>query len=113
MSTVTDSFDDSLTSGSSASEPVLTVRAVGELGDIPAMTRALGTATSAPPGTAVTVDLSAVTYLSFEALPPLVDLVRHAADNAVYLCVIASGPVRRKLALLGLDVVIPLRSPTG
>ncbi|WP_410651457.1 STAS domain-containing protein [Amycolatopsis sp. cmx-4-54] len=113
MSTATNWFDDSLTSTIRAHgrRPVLTVRAAGELSDIATMAKALHPAMPAPPGAVVVVDLSAVTHLSFEAVPPLMALLRHTTTRYVRLCVITSGPVRRKLILLGLDTVIPLEFP--
>jgi len=108
MSIITGSVDDSRPPEHAAAgdRPVLTVRAAGELLDVPAMTAALQDALSAPFDVDVAVDLSAVTYLSFEALPPLIRLVQHRTTG---LDVVVSETVRRKLALLGLDTSIPLR----
>lgn len=76
MTTVTDSPDDPVASEllTSSDRTLVTVRAAGELPDADTMARALAPPTSAPPGAAVVVDLSAVTYLPFEAVPPLMRL---------------------------------------
>lgn len=54
------------------------------------------------------VDLSEVTFLSLEGAAELVTLARRCADRGRDLCVKPSASVRRKLALSGLDTLIPL-----
>ncbi|WP_103349923.1 hypothetical protein [Amycolatopsis sp. CA-128772] len=66
-----------------------------------------------PAGTAVVVDLSAVTHLSMEAAVPLVQLVSGCAAADRPVRVRASEPVRLKLARLGLVSTIPLESGAG
>ncbi|WP_410631107.1 STAS domain-containing protein [Amycolatopsis sp. cmx-4-83] len=67
---------------------------------------------AASPGAAVVVDLTAVTELSLEAAAALMTLTRRCHSEGRAMQVIASAAARRKLALLGLDVVLPLRPPT-
>ncbi|MFF1607627.1 STAS domain-containing protein [Amycolatopsis sp. NPDC058278] len=88
-------------------QPVQTFVAAGELLDTTAIDdiadRVRGT-----PAAAITVDLSAVTYLSMEAAARLVVLARLCAEEGRSLRVVPSGQARRKLVTMGLDAALPL-----
>jgi anti-anti-sigma regulatory factor len=113
MSTITDPYENE---GPRSESPagtvdVLTVRAPAELDDADTSARFLVPAAASPPGTAVVVDLSAVTYLTTEAVVPLVTLARHCLDDGRDLRVVASASARRKLTLLGLHTVLAVHPP--
>ncbi|MDT7800956.1 MAG: hypothetical protein QOI78_4389 [Actinomycetota bacterium] len=90
---------------------VLTLRAAPELADTATAERAFAPALATAPGTAVVLDLSAVTFLTMEAVVPLLALVERCAAEGRALLILASAYVRRKLLLLGLDKVVPLQPP--
>ncbi len=105
MSTVADSrFDPA------ATPAPLIVSAAGDLVDAETLRGLLRPALQT--AGAVTVDLSAVTHLSMEAVVPLLALVGRCAAKQRLLLVIVSGPVRRKLTLLGLGTTVPLEPAT-
>ncbi|MDT7797396.1 MAG: hypothetical protein QOI78_829 [Actinomycetota bacterium] len=64
-----------------------------------------------PPGAAVVLDLSAVTFWTPETVVPLLDLVERCAADGRVLRIVASSTVRRKLLSLGLDTVVPVPPP--
>ncbi|UOZ02670.1 STAS domain-containing protein [Amycolatopsis sp. WQ 127309] len=91
---------------------VLTLRVAPELAGTEEVEQAFAPALAVPPGTPVVVDLSAVTFLTLEAVVPLLAFVERCAAEGKALLIVASAYVRRKWALLGLDPVIPLQ-PAG
>lgn len=65
------------------------------------------------PGTAVTLDLSRVTYLSSDALAVLVHAYCRLRDGGGSLVLTGGSPsVRRVLRISGLHRVLPVPSPT-
>ncbi len=84
----------------------LIVSVAGDLVDGQAVRNLLAPVLRAPGS--VTVDLSKVTYLSMEAVVPLLAVAGRCAAEHRPLRVLVSDPVRRKLTLLGLAAVIPL-----
>ncbi|MFG1644123.1 STAS domain-containing protein [Amycolatopsis sp. NPDC049252] len=112
MGTVAEPQDESGAATPAPTTPeVLTLRAPPELAGTEIAEQAFAPASVAPPGAAVLLDLSAVTYLTLEAVVPLLDLVERCAADGRALQVVASPHVRQKLLVLGLDTVVPLRSP--
>ncbi|QKV73750.1 STAS domain-containing protein [Amycolatopsis sp. Hca4] len=95
MSTVVDPHGDPATD-------VLVLRGAGDLADAHAAEKIVAPAAAADPATALVLDLAAVTYLTTEAVVPFVALARRCASEGTSLRVVASEPVRRKLASLGL-----------
>ncbi|MGW5051465.1 STAS domain-containing protein [Actinokineospora sp. NPDC004072] len=71
-----------------------------------AFTQAASAQTAPTP--AMVVDLTEVTFLSLEGAAELVMLARRCIDQGRDLRVKPSPSVRRKLALAGLDTLIPL-----
>ncbi|WP_328457760.1 STAS domain-containing protein [Amycolatopsis sp. NBC_00438] len=90
---------------------VLTLRSAPELAGTDEAERTFAPALAVPPGTAVVLDLSAVTFLTPEAVVPLLALVERCAAEGKALLIVASSYVRRKLVLLGLDSFVPLQPP--
>ncbi len=110
MSTVAEPPHDAAQPHPTAS--VITLRAAGQLVTAHDAEAVLAPGTSAPPGTAITVDLTAVTYLSMEAVAPLVSLACQGASEGRAVSILGSVTVRRKLTTLGLDTLLPLHPPT-
>ncbi|WP_410665318.1 STAS domain-containing protein [Amycolatopsis sp. lyj-84] len=104
------STDSDLRNIPTASPAPLIVSAAGDLINGPAARDLLAPVLRAPGG--VTVDLSKVTYLSMEAVVPLLALAGRCAAEHRPLRVLGSDPVRRKLTLLGLAAVVPLDPAT-
>lgn len=90
---------------------VVTIRAAGELVYARDAEAVLAPGTSTPPGTAITVDLTAVTHLSMEAVVPLLSLARQSATEGRTMSILGSVAVHRKLTTLGLDTLLPLHPP--
>jgi anti-anti-sigma factor len=90
---------------------VLVLRGAGDLTDSHAAEQIVAPAYAADPATALVVNLAAVTYLTVEAVVPFVELARRCAAGGTSLRVVASEPVRRKLASLGLHATLPLGTP--
>lgn len=109
MSTIADPADDGLPPVRTAR--VITVRAPAELADAETAAELLVPAAAAPPGTAVVVDLSAVTHLTTEAVVPLVTLAQHCLGQGRDLRVTASASARQKLTLLGLTTILAVQPP--
>ncbi|MGW5722591.1 STAS domain-containing protein [Amycolatopsis sp. NPDC003865] len=115
MSTTTESHDRNPQSG--PAEPTPTAEAItlvateGHL-DAHSAQQLIASAASAPPGAAIVADLSGVTQLSLEAAAALLTLTRRCQAEGRTLRITASAPARRKLALLGLESVLPLHSPS-
>ncbi|WP_410566917.1 STAS domain-containing protein [Amycolatopsis sp. cmx-4-61] len=106
MSTTTEPHD----SGQRTARPeVVTVRAAGDHLDARAAERLVAPLAAAPAAATFVVDLSAVTHLTLEAASALVQLTRRCRAEDRPLRFTASSAVRRKLALLGLETVVPLQ----
>ncbi|MGW4525038.1 STAS domain-containing protein [Amycolatopsis sp. NPDC004378] len=86
----------------------VTLSAAGEIADPSAIEDIAIHMFALPPAVPVVVDLSAVTYLSMEAIAPLVLLARHCVAEGRRLRIESSEPAHRKLVTMGLDRVIPL-----
>ncbi|MEV5712842.1 STAS domain-containing protein [Amycolatopsis mediterranei] len=113
MSTITDPHENEVPrfEAPAGTVDVLTVRAPAELDDADTAAQLLVPAAASPRGTAVVVDLSAVTYLTTEAVIPLVTLARQCLGEGRELRVVASASARQKLTLLGLNTVLSLHPP--
>ncbi|SFW85539.1 STAS domain-containing protein [Amycolatopsis australiensis] len=112
MSTTTEPHDrGSRPAEFEAAGEVVRVRAPGDHLDARTAGQLVAPVAAAPPGATVVVDLSAVTHLSLEAAGTLMTLTRHCQAEGRTLRVAASDSARRKLALLGLDAVLPLQPP--
>ena len=70
---------------------VLTLRTAPELADTVTAERAFAPALATAPGTAVVLDLSAVTFLAMEAVVPLLALVERCAAEGRALLILASS----------------------
>ncbi|GLY38109.1 hypothetical protein Amsp01_041330 [Amycolatopsis sp. NBRC 101858] len=91
----------------------VTVCVSEELEDASATCEMLAPAFVAPAGSAVVVDLSAVTYLTMEAVVPLMVLARRCFDLGQSLCVVASASAHAKLMQLGLTEVLGAQRRCG
>jgi 2-haloacid dehalogenase len=91
---------------------VLTIQAAAELPDARVATETFAPAWDVPAGAAVVIGLSAVTYLSLEAVVPLVTLAHRREARGGTLRISTSPESHRKLTLLGLDTVLTLH-PAG
>ncbi|WP_328454187.1 MULTISPECIES: STAS domain-containing protein [unclassified Amycolatopsis] len=114
MNTVAEPQDESVPPGAATPAPaaeVFTLPAPAELADAETAERTFAPALTVPPGTAVVLDLSAVTFLTVEAVVPLLELVERCAADGRVLRIVASPTVRRKLLFLGLDAVVPSQPP--
>ena len=114
MNAVADSQGGSGSPGAATPAPaaeVLTVQAPAELADAETAEQVFAPALAGPPDTAVVLDLSAVTFLTLEAVVPLLALVERCAADGRTLRIVASSTVQRKLLALGLDTVVPVQPP--
>ncbi|WP_410667968.1 anti-sigma factor antagonist [Amycolatopsis sp. cmx-4-68] len=104
MTTVTDPRDDPTAAASTPASAidVLILRGAGDLTGARSAEEIVAPAASAAPGAAIVLDLSAVTYLTTEAVIPLITLAHRCAAHEQSLRVLVSEPVRQKLARLGL-----------
>ncbi|MGW3960158.1 STAS domain-containing protein [Amycolatopsis sp. NPDC005003] len=111
MSTTTEPHDHSARPAElQPTADVITVKAPNVL-DAHTADRLSTPVAAAPPEAAVVVDLTAVTELSLEAAAELMTLTHRCQHERRTLQVIASTAARRKLALLGLDTLLPLHPP--
>ncbi|MGW5051548.1 STAS domain-containing protein [Actinokineospora sp. NPDC004072] len=86
----------------------LTVRAAGDLADAASAETLIAPVLDTPVELAVVVDLSAVTYLTMEAVVPLAKLARRCAAEGQVLRIVASPAVRRKVETMGMSTIIPM-----
>ncbi|MFD4254840.1 STAS domain-containing protein [Amycolatopsis thermoflava] len=88
-----------------------TVRAAGDLADAASAETLIAPVLDTPVELAVVVDLSAVTYLTMEAVVPLAKLARRCAAEGQVLRLVASSAVRRKVETMGMSTIIPMEPP--
>ncbi|MFB9691044.1 STAS domain-containing protein [Amycolatopsis plumensis] len=112
MSTVADPPEDPTSSRALPATDVLILRAAGELIDTQVAEKIVAPAYAAEPATTLVLDLTAVTYLTIEAVIPFVTLAHRCAAGGTSLRVVVSEPARRKLTSLGLESTFALESPS-
>ncbi|WP_410592734.1 STAS domain-containing protein [Amycolatopsis sp. lyj-23] len=114
MSTVADPHGDPTFTDSRALPPsdVLILRAAGELIGTHVAEEVVAPAYTAG-AAAIVLDLTAVTYLTVEAVVPFVALAHRCAARGTPLRLVASEPARRKLMSLGLESTLALEPPAA
>ncbi|WP_410567426.1 STAS domain-containing protein [Amycolatopsis sp. cmx-4-61] len=113
MSTVADPPEDPPSSRARPATDVLILRGAGDLTDTHVAEEIVAPAYMADPATALVLDLTAVTYLTIEAVVPFVTLAHRCAARGTSLRFVASEPARRKLTSLGLESIFALEGPAA
>ncbi|MFF5992169.1 STAS domain-containing protein [Prauserella flavalba] len=88
-----------------------TVRTAGDLADAASAETLIAPVLDTPVELAVVVDLSAVAYLTMEAVVPLATRARRCAAKGQVLRIVASPAVRRKVETMGMSTILPMEPP--